>query len=72
MSIQLPAKDSAVARAFRVLAYQVAAIVVAFLLDPNVVKGVAEYYPQVAWVLVFGAPVLSAIYNFLRSDVPNK
>lgn len=72
MSIQLPAKDSAIARAFRVLGYQIAVVAVAFLLDPNVVKGIAEYYPQVAGVLVFGAPLLSALYNFLRSDVPNK
>jgi hypothetical protein len=64
-------KDSALSRSLRVLGYQVAILVFSLLVDPNFVKNVVQVYPQLATFFLLGAPVLSAIYNVLRSDVKN-
>lgn len=71
MSFSVPSKDSALGRAIRVLGYQVGVILLAFLADPTTVKALGEYYPQLATLLVVGAPFISFIYNVVRKDVDN-
>jgi len=67
----MPSKDSAVARAVRVLIYTVIPTFIALTADPTVVGDVQKYAPWLLPVIVTGAPIVSLIYNILRKDVVN-
>lgn len=69
--MKFPSKDSALGRALRVLGYNVLIAAVAFAADPNVMKAIVDYYPELAGLAAFGAPILAFVYNLLRSEVDN-
>jgi hypothetical protein len=63
--------DTALGRSLRVFGYQVVILLLSLLIDPSFVKNVTEVYPQLTTFFLLGAPILSGIYNLLRSDVKN-
>lgn len=67
----LPSKDSTVGRFLRVLFYQVIMGTLALLSDPEAVKFVVKYYPDIAVIVASTAPIVSFIYNYFRKDVRN-
>lgn len=69
--MKLPSKDSAVAKALRVLFYQVIMTGIALLSDKETVAAIAKYYPAITTLAVATAPFASLIYNLFRKDVKN-
>ncbi len=69
--MNLPSRDSAVVRAFRVLVYNVIPSLLVLATNPEVIKSVQNYTPWLLPIIITGAPIVSLIYNTLRKDVPN-
>ena len=69
--MRLPKFDSTTARTLRVLAFEVAGLVIAILAQPDAVKFLKDYYPQVLVILTGVAPLATFVVNLLRPSVKN-
>lgn len=67
----LPSKDSTAARTFRVLVYELCAVFLAILANPDAVELLRGYYPELLVILTGFAPVATLIVNLIRKDVRN-
>jgi hypothetical protein len=69
--MKLPKFDSTTARTLRVIAYEIAGLLIAVLAQPDAVQFLKDYYPQVLVILTGFAPLATAIVNLLRPSVKN-
>lgn len=69
--MRLPKFDSTTVRTLRVLAFELAGLVIAVLAQPDAVKFLKDYYPQVLVILTGVAPVATFLVNLLRPSVKN-
>ena len=67
----LPSKDSTVARTLRVLVYELCAVLLAVLANPEAVELIKQYYPELLVILTGFAPVATFLVNLIRKDVKN-
>ena len=69
--MRLPKFDSTTARTSRVFAFELAGLVIAVLAQPDAVKFLKDYYPQVLVILTGVAPIATFLVNLLRPSVKN-